>query len=360
MRTFGLGGDSEVGVDEHSLSLKLTLGPRRVLPLSLAAHLHPEAVLEALEEQIRSPHTGRLDGRFACRTGLPDRLAAGLLPQEQALYSRLSDVPVPLAPLLTGAVRLATVDRLVARGLVHLVGFTPSDAMHVLGRQGQWSEKAAWLGAALLARRRNGAGRHLAETPEAMAEAVVAQLTRQSAEAVLTACLAEDGAAVDPAASVSVDRALRRSPGIVRFALSLDRPLVGLGASASVYYPAVAGMLGAEGVIPEDADVANAIGAVVGQVRNAATVVVVSPQEGLFVASGAGVSERFDDEGRAFAFARNHAEKAAVAAARRNGADDPAVTMEEHVDAPMIEGLRKFVEARFTAVASGRPRMARV
>lgn len=359
MRTFGLGGDSEVQIDEHSLSLKLSLGPRRVLPLSLAAHLHADQVLAVLEDQLRSPHTGRLDGRMACRTGLPDRLATGLTSQEQALYGRLDSLPRPLAALLTGTTRLATLDRLVARGLAHLVGFTPSDAMHVLGRQDQWNGQAARIGAALLARRRNGAGQPLAETPEAMAEAVVAKLTRQSSEAVLATCLSEDGAAVDPASSASVDRALKRSTGIVRFALSLDRPLVGLGASAPVYYPAIAGMLGAEGVIPHDADVANAIGAVVGQVRNAATVVVVSPQEGLYVASGAGVSERFDDEDRAFAFARSHARRAASLAAERNGADEPVLTMEEHVDAPLIEGLRKFVEARFTAVASGRPRMAR-
>ena len=41
-------------------------------------------------------------------------------------------------------------------------------------------------------------------------------------------------------------------------------PLVGLGASAPAYYPMVAALLGAESRIPAHADVANAVGAVVG------------------------------------------------------------------------------------------------
>ena len=39
MRTFGLGGDSEIGVSEGGLRSRLTLGPRRIAPLALAAHL---------------------------------------------------------------------------------------------------------------------------------------------------------------------------------------------------------------------------------------------------------------------------------------------------------------------------------
>jgi N-methylhydantoinase A/oxoprolinase/acetone carboxylase beta subunit len=187
---------------------------------------------------------------------------------------------------------------------------------------------------------------------------IVARLTRQSAEVILSSCLAEDGAAIDPAVSLAVDRALKREPGIVAFSLSLDRPLVGLGASAPVYYPAIADMLGAESRIPPEAGVANAVGAVVGQVRASVTVFVTVPEEGIFIVNGAGPSSRFLDEGEAFASARARAQMAALTSARSNGADEPAVMMREEIDAPDIEGSRKLVEARFTAIASGRPRVA--
>ncbi|HEV7245489.1 MAG TPA: hydantoinase/oxoprolinase family protein [Shinella sp.] len=358
MRTFGLGGDSEVRINDRGLKAKIDLGPRRFLPLSLASALHPDAIIPVLERQLRTPHMGRHDGRFAVRTGVPERLASGLQPQEQALYEKIGAVPLPLDGLLVTTLQKATLDRLVARGLVHLCGITPSDAMHVLGGQGQWDAVAARLGLELAARTKDGTGRPIAESPEVLARLLVDRLTRQSADVILSACLADDGAAIDPANSISIDRALHRAPGIVKFRIALDRPLVGLGASAPVYYPDIAEMLGAQSSIPADAGVANAVGAVVGQVRTVVTVFVTMPDEGIFIVNGAGESVRLIDEAAAFSLAKERAMTAALHAARANGADEPVVTLGEEIDAPEVEGSRKLVEARFTATASGRPRIA--
>ncbi|WP_432346129.1 hydantoinase/oxoprolinase family protein [Shinella yambaruensis] len=359
MRTFGLGGDSEVRINDRGLKAKIELGPRRFMPLSLASALHPGAIVPVLERQLRAPHAGRHDGRFAVRTGVPERLASGLQPQEQALYEKIGMVPLPLEGLLATMLQKVTLDRLVARGLVHICGITPSDAMHVLGGQGQWDAVAARLGLEIAARTRDGSGRPIAESPEALARVLVDRLTRQSADVILSACLADDGAgAIDPVNSLTIDRALHRVPGIVQFRVALDRPLVGLGASAPVYYPAIADMLGAESAIPADAGVANAVGAVVGQVRSMVTVFVTMPEEGIFIVGGTGESVRFIDEGEAFALAKERALTAALTAARINGADEPAVTLTEEIDAPEVEGRRKLMEARFTAIASGRPRIA--
>ncbi|UIJ95050.1 hydantoinase/oxoprolinase family protein [Sinorhizobium meliloti] len=358
MRTYGLGGDSEVKINDRGLKARLDLGPRRFLPLSLAAALHGDAVLSVLEKQLRAPHPGRHDGRLAVRTGLPDHLASGLQPQEQALYGRIGMAPVALADLLVSTPQKATLDRLVARGLVHICGLTPSDAMHVLGRQAQWNGEAARLGLEIAARTKDGSGQPIAASVEALAQMIVDRLTRQSSEAILQACLSEDSAAIDPTASLAVDRALKREPGIVRFSISLDRPLVGLGASAPVYYPAIAEMLSTEAAIPAEADVANAVGAVVGQVRATVTVFVTTPEEGIFIVNGAGASERFVDQQEAFGVARRRAETMALESARANGAEEPTAVLREEIDAPEVEGSRKLIEARFIASASGRPRIA--
>ncbi|MCP8895794.1 hydantoinase/oxoprolinase family protein [Shinella daejeonensis] len=359
MRTFGLGGDSEVRIDDRGLLAKLDLGPRRFLPLSLASTQHPGTIVPVLERQLRALHAGRYDGRFAVRTGVPARLASGLQPQEQALYDRIGATPAPLADLLASTLQRVTLDRLVARGLVHICAVTPSDAMHLLGGQGQWDGEAARLGLELAARTKDGAGFPIAEGAEALARRIVDRLTRQSSDAVLSACLDSDGAeGIDPVRSQPVDRALHRRPGIVQFRVGLDRSLIGLGASAPVYYPAIADMLGAQSVIPADAGVANAVGAVVGRVRAAVTVFVTMPEEGNFIVNGAGESARLSDEAEAFSVARERALAAALAAARANGADEPAVSLVEEIDAPEIRGRRKLVEARFIATASGRPRIA--
>jgi N-methylhydantoinase A/oxoprolinase/acetone carboxylase beta subunit len=360
LRTYGLGGDSEVHIDDRGLVARFALGPRRVLPLSLVAIAHEDLIVETLEKQIRASHAGRYDGRFTMRTGVPDAVAVGLQPQEQALYEAIGDTPIALNGLLVMNSQKAVLDRLVARGLVYLSAITPSDALHVLGRQSQWQVAAARLGLELAARRKDGSGREIAASTEELAEKIVNRLTRQSSEAVLAACLAEDGADdIDPATSLAVDRALKRIPGISRFTISLDRPLVGLGASAAVYYPAVAEMLGAEAVIPADSDVANAIGAVVGQVRASVTVVITSPEDGRFLIAGGGESVIMTGESDALSAARELARSVAVAKAKLEGAEDVTVAVAEEVDAAEIEGYRKIIEARITAVAVGRPRIAR-
>lgn len=359
MHTFGLGGDSEVRTEEAGLEAGLILGPRRLMPLSLAGQLWPDTVLPALERQLRASFPGRLDGRFALRTGLPDALAAGLAAQESALYSRIDAEPQPLETVLTGTSQRATLDRLVARGLVMIAGFTPSDAMHVLGRQDQWNAEAARLGAELFTRRKAGSGKALAQSPAELANMVSERLTRQSAEAILTALFADQGVhGIDPNRSVLIDRALNRAPGFVRFGLGLDRPLVALGASAPVHYPAIAAMLDAESFVPVHAGVANAVGAVVGQVRETVIAFVTEPEEGRFAVNGAGDARIVQNLDEAFALARELARNQACDAAIRSGAENPVIESFEHIDMPLIEGLEKLVEARFTAIASGRPRIA--
>ena len=360
MHTYGLGGDSEVHVSESGLETTLRLGPRRLMPLSLAAHLDAASVTEALKRQLDAAHPGRNDGLFACLTGVPEQFSAGLKVKERALLSRLSNSIMPLDRLLSAMPERATLDRLVSRGLVHIAGFTPSDAMHVLARQDNWNREAAQLGAALLARRRNGAGNRIAESPEALAQMTVDRLTRQSSEVILAACLAEEGETlIDAAKSHSVHRALERVHGIVKFALTLDRPLIGLGASAASYYPAIAEMLASDSFIPDDADVANAIGAVVGHVRTSVTVFVTMPQEDVFAVNGAGISERFHLEEEAMERARDIARQSALEEAIAGGAEEPMITLREMFKAPEIEGIRTLVEARVTATADGRPRAVR-
>ena len=100
------------------------------------------------------------------------------------------------------------------------------------------------------------------------------------------------------------------------------------------------------------------MGAVVGQVRETVTVFVTEPEEGRFAVNGGGESHMTRNRDQAFALAARIAETQARQAASRSGADSPVVEMHEHIDMPVIEGLEKLIEARFTALASGRPRIA--
>lgn len=359
MRTFGLGGDSEVRLEDRSLEAAIALGPRRLVPLALIGMKYREAVLGHLERQLRAPNPGRLDGRFAFRAGLPERLATGLSAAEARLYQQIGDVPEPLDRVLPSTAAAATLDRLVARGLVMISGFTPSDAAHVLGRQSNWDAAAARLGAELFARRRDGRGRAIAESVEEISERVLVAVTRRSAEAILETAFAEDG--LDGSATIShalVQSAIDGRLGIARLSVALDRPVIGLGASAPLHYEGLPELVGNRCVIPEDTDVANALGAVVGQVRVSAEAIVSQPAEGLFRVAAATMMKDFTDEAGALAWAGEAVSARAAEAARAAGAATAEVTLERDVRVSTVEGQRMFIEARLVAVATGRPRIA--
>ena len=361
MRTFGLGGDSEVALEAGALDPKILLGPRRLLPLSLSGMVHGAAVTAELERQLRAPNPGRLDGRFAVRTGVPERLAAGLTPPEAKLYEAIGAAPLPLDALLTSTAQLATLSRLVARGLVHVSGFTPSDAAHVLSRQSNWDATAARLGAELFARRRDGRGQAIAPSPEAFSERVLVALTRQSAEVILETAFAEDG--LDGAATVAhalVQRAVDANHGIARLSVALDRPVIGLGASASLHYAGLPPLVGNDCVVPSDADVANALGAVVGQVRVSAEAMVTQPAEGIFRLSvGDDHPRDFGDEDQALAEGEARIRAIVAERALAAGTDTAEIDIESDVMTSIVEGQRMFIEARLVAIASGRPRIAK-
>jgi hypothetical protein len=77
------------------------------------------------------------------------------------------------------------------------------------------------LGAELFARRKAGSGQALASLRLWNWRTWCrARLTRQSAEVILTALIAEEGiAGIDPAARRLIDRALNRAPGLRPFRL---------------------------------------------------------------------------------------------------------------------------------------------
>ena len=357
MRTHGLGGDSEVSVEEGGLEPKLILGPRRLLPLALAAAAHPE-ILQTLEKQVKSETLDRLEGRFAFSTGLAERFATGLSPSEAALYHRLTNMPQPLSGFIGAASQITALNRLVVRGLAMISGYTPTDAQHVAGRQSTGDAQAAKLGAILFARKRDGRGRAIAATAEEMAAMTISALERRSAELVLEAAFAEDG--LDGPAmlrSPLVQRALEKRSKTVRISLGLDRPVIGLGASAPLVYPAVGILLSTESVIPLEAGVANAVGAVVGEVRVKVSAHISQPEEGRFrVSVGAEVRD-FNEESAALAFAETTASDIALAKAAEAGAVDAHVDVGRDIRSATVEGQRKFIEATVFASAHGRPRL---
>lgn len=360
MRTTGLGGDSEVHFISEGLRGGVTLGPRRVLPVSLIAVDAPEVVHQTLDAQLRSTTPGEHDGRFV--RALSGQTVEGLSARDEALLARIGSGVMPLGEVLKTRVEQGALKRLVERGLVQLAGVTPSDASHVLGSVDVWDRDAARKALSLFGRRRTGAGTMLAAHAEDVARMIVDQLTDQTVLALLEAAFAEEDFAADAAILARheiMQRGLRGGAGLVRIETGLNVPVVGLGASAATYYPAVGERLRTRMDLPEHAGVANAIGAVVGRVTMRQMGTVTSPSEGTFRVHFAEGPRDFADQRAALTALETVLRQTALAQAKAAGAADIQVKVTRDVRIAGVEAREVFVEAEVVVEASGRPRVAR-
>jgi N-methylhydantoinase A/oxoprolinase/acetone carboxylase beta subunit len=243
MYTVGVGGDSLVrirgGVRE--------IGPARVVPLS-QAHLHLDgAALEAM----RAP-AAWLGDDMRAQCVLP---APGVEPGDDPILPRLVEHGPATPWQLRRDIGMAesslekAIARLQAARKVIACGFTPTDALHVLGRLDLGDAAAARQGAEVLA---GLAGTDTGEfcaavltgAEDTIARTILSALTDREVGPALTRFATQSGA--NPLLDISI----RVRPRII-----------GIGAAAPFLLPQVAARLGTTAVFPDHYEVGNALGA---------------------------------------------------------------------------------------------------
>ncbi|MEO9780937.1 MAG: hydantoinase/oxoprolinase family protein [Sedimentitalea sp.] len=361
MRTSGLGGDSQVHVQTQGLAGGVFLGPRRVIPIALIAQDAPDVIHAALDAQLRNATTTDHDGRFV--RALPGLPRGDMPPRETELLSRIGDQVHPLGRILRSRMETGALGRLVDLGLIQIAGVTPSDASHVLGTLNEWDGEAADKALTLLARRRTGSGDMLAANATDLAQMIVDQLTEQTAITLLETAFAEEttefGLPPDLLARhVLMQKGLGGHRGLLALDAALNVDVVGLGASAPTYYPAVGERLHCRMILPQHAGVANAIGAVVGRITMRHTGTITSPSEGRFRVHLETGPEDFAAASDALERLQSVLRASTEAAALSAGAAGIQFSVEQDIKTARAEARDVFVEAILTVEASGRPRNA--
>ncbi len=220
---------------------------------------HAGLVLPVLRRQIERETPSELDGAFALALPTRAELVASLGAQERALLEALQGGLAPLETLCARRAQLGALQRLVSSGFVLLSKVTPSDAAHVARGYDAWNGEAARLALTLFARQRDPRGQPAFADGPTVARAILDRLVRLSGEAIIDVAAVEDGYAGTPLSRHPlVRRRLDRQPGTVTLSLDLGLPVIGVGASAASYYPAVGDLIATPVILPEHADVANA------------------------------------------------------------------------------------------------------
>lgn len=355
IRTYGLGGDSGIRYerDKHEFAV----GSQRMLPLSLLALQHPE-ILSALEQQMSLPFSTTHSAQFVMTHGAEP---AGLSSQQQELYDRIRSKPIAVQTLFADQTLERALNRLEQRGVVLRSAFTPSDACHILGQQSDWEVEGARLGAKLLMRYSADNLGKAYDSEEDFAKTIVSLVAEKTAMVLLDAVAAtgEPAAPLTESQKWLFQRTFAGSLNeLLTVSARLHVPVVALGAPAKSYYAQAASLLGAELVLPAHAEVANALGAVVGSIRQEQTLTVVP-------AGGKRVTVLFPDGPQTYTDLEEGAEAAkqlcmelAERKAREAGAGNISITHDRH-DTIVRDGDQSvFFESKITAKAVGRPSKA--
>lgn len=246
METSATGGDSHIWVKGD----RVYIGPRRVIPLCRASVIYP-----GFREKLKSNRVAKgylcesiQVTKFYVRTGFrPIELKAG----EREIYRHIGKDPVSFGDLLIALKKRPSpsiLDSLVQKRLIQAIGFTPTDALHVLGEYTEWDVEAATIGASML-------GRILKQSPETFSAEAKRRVARNIAEDLIAYL-------IEGMPRNEIDRVLL-GRNFTRFRVEI--PVVLLGGPVKAYVEDLKSLINADFIVPEYAEVGNAVGALVGK-----------------------------------------------------------------------------------------------
>ncbi len=247
METSAMGGDSHVWVRNHIINI----GPRRVIPLSVAAATYPQIIKKLRQGQhiIRTQLGENLQPtKLFIRTG---QKPIELTQREAELLNRIGDEPLTVSDIYWDSKKMPSpmlLDQLIQKRLIQPIGFTPTDALHVLGDYTEWNREAALAGAEQLCIFADLQVRQLCEN-------IKEQVAKNMALNLLSYLLE----------TMNPSEIKKGLDGDFFAGFKANVPVVLLGGPVTAYTDAIKKFLDADIILPEHAEVGNAVGALAGK-----------------------------------------------------------------------------------------------
>ena len=356
--THGLGGDSEILYDREQR--RFSIGPHKVMPLCVLASRYPK-IVDDLKGFVDAPWTKTNMARFIVLMSEPDE-SARLTNQQRSLVNEVKDHPQSMQSVFAERHFSLAMKRLIEMGILTLAGFTPTDAAHVCEWQKDWPSEASLLGATLLSRYSEFNLGQSYTDPKDYSLKMLKLTSRESAMCLMTAMINDAEGMFGKPMNLHNRKLLDRmfanentapENQYLSMTARLDLPVVGIGAPAQSFYPPIADFMDVEVVVPEHAEVANAVGAVVGVVRQSMQI-TISPLAGLSVVVHAPEEQKeFEELEAAADWATALATDLATQKAREAGGSDIVVKTERHDNSVEEGGQVTFFESIIIATATG-------
>lgn len=264
VETFGLGGDTAIHYKEETPYLE----DGRVIPICILASKYPyitEELKELDESEIK--YTRWLHEYFILQKQVTGR--EGYNKKELAICKALEKGPIStkaLAQAIDVPVYDLDTSVLEKDGVVMRCGLTPTDIMHIKGDYVAYDVNASKYAAAFVAR---SVGMEFLEFIDWVYKEVKHRMYTCLAKIALKrqfASLVKEG--IDKQLELIIEKNWQRACGSdefveVSFPFQIPGVFIGVGGPIGIFLPDVAKAFGSYAVIPEHAEVANAVGAVI-------------------------------------------------------------------------------------------------
>ncbi|MGM0771730.1 MAG: hydantoinase/oxoprolinase N-terminal domain-containing protein [Halobacteriota archaeon] len=310
METSAMGGDSHVWIRNGVISV----GPRKVIPICMAALKWP-----SLKEKLKHASVASKiqlceniqPTKFYIRTGREADLTGKT---EKELFDRIGYEPTSISEIFTdGLPSSVFLELLIKKKLVHAIGFTPTDALHILGDYTEWDTEASGIAAGILSK-----VIHLERTE--FCEDIKSSFGKNMAAYVMSYLLKE----IDHADVRKIIDS--KDENLTKFKIGV--PVVLLGAPVRTYVDDVRNAIDAEVILPEHADVGNAVGAIAGKVTKRIEILIRNVREGnksvtmMFTPAG---RKRFNTYSQALEEANNEGKRLVIEYLNNSG-----LSIEDH------------------------------
>ncbi len=262
LQCFGTGGDSLIKLNSMG---EIVVGPEKVMPLCVLGDKYPNLAGELdtyrLPEDYDLCTAAETDCFFLKRNS-----SNAMLPKdERKIIESLRESAHSLFFLANHFgvdADCLHLDRLVETGYVGRASLTPTDLLHAEGSFKRWNPVISRVGISLLAARK---GRE----PDAFIQEVKGFITNQLAFFCMQSIAGFEEESFrfsdSPATMYLIEKYLCDRQESITSDFSIQKPILGLGAPAKAWLPQVAEKLHAHLLLPEDGDVACAIGAAAGR-----------------------------------------------------------------------------------------------
>jgi len=353
IRTVGLGGDRLIRYEKAQFHI----GPKRVAPIAWLGRNWPgaAAALDYLSRHLKRYRSSTRRMQILVKAGRIQSMQLSTL--EAEILSLLEQRPYSMDEMLhaTGAVAEGSLhlERLEENFVIQRCGLTLTDLLHISGRFVEWDVETARQYAEFYAFLAN---KPLPEMIRHIMDLGVKRLSMELLKRRLDDDMNPDALDSCPVCRVLVDHLINEQHPNYEVALRFKHPVIGVGAPIQFFLPGAVAPFKARAILPENAEVANAVGAITSHVLIQKQARIVPGREDGFVVEGISGARKFQSIEDADRFVREALTDMIHEKAAEAGTSCRDVAFEVKDSIPLAStGEAVFLSRTIVASLKGRP-----